>query len=135
MQEERCDTLSILLATGRVLVVGDFTTAGELFDPARGTFSATGSMATLHIYGTATLLPDGTVLIAGGSVDPVTTDAAELYDPASGLFIQLAASMNEEREEHTATLLLDGRVLVTGGFSRGVNFSVSSAELYSVRIP
>jgi hypothetical protein len=134
---------SSLLGNGKVLVVGgttvgETTAAAELFDPATGTFSATGSMATRRGAGTATLLSDGRVLVAGGNFGPVPvviTGRAELYDPASGLFIQLAASMNEARQTHTATLLLDGRVLVVGGFGEVSRAILSSAELYSVRTP
>jgi hypothetical protein len=141
---------SSLLGNGKVLVVGGTTPVvvgtaevAELFDPATGTFSATGRM-TRHNAGTATLLSDGRVLVAGGNNgardirDHQTTGRAHLYDPASGLFKSLAASMNEARQQHTATLLLDGRVLVVGG-SGGFWFSgkgfLSSAELYSVRTP
>ena len=114
-------------------MVGGPTAAAELFDPATGTFSATGSMATPHRNGTATLLSDGSVLIAGGLVfGPLQTiDGAELYDPASGVFT-VAATMNESRNGHTATRLLDGRVLVTGGQSTSIDGgNRSSAELFS----
>ena len=137
MQTARCSiwwTHLIVLATGRVLVVGGGGTSTftrdpdpELFDPATGTFSTTGTMATAHFGGTATLLPDGQVLVAGGLVNNAATTGAELYDPTTGAFT-LAASMNEARFQNAATLLLDGRVLVTGG--RASTTELSSAELY-----
>jgi hypothetical protein len=110
---------------GKVLIAGGDSggTAAELYDPAAGTFAATGSMAVAHVYGpTATLLKTGKVLIAGGD-----TSAAELYDPATGTFLT-TGNMTAVRSRHSATLLLDGRVLVTGG---GVGDSRSAtAELY-----
>ena len=123
-----------LLSDGRVLVAGGNISfaAAELFDPATGTFGTTGSMNTPRSSGTATLLSDGQVLITGGSVavNPlVTTNTAELYDPASETFTSTAI-MNEARQEHTATLLSDGQVLVTGGSNGSID--VSSAELFSL---
>jgi WD40 repeat protein len=104
---------------GKVLVVGGASgQTAELYDPAAGTFTATtGSMSVSRTGHTATLLPDGRVLIAGG-VDA----SAELYDPASGTFSS-TGSMSEGRSGHTATLLADGTVLVTG--------PDNTAELYS----
>ncbi|MHB8384252.1 MAG: Kelch repeat-containing protein, partial [Candidatus Binataceae bacterium] len=54
--------------------------------------------------------------------------SAELYDPASGAFLD-TAPMSVPREGHTATLLRDGRVLVAGGSSNGT-VTIDSAEIY-----
>ena len=75
---------------------------------------------TLH---TATLLPDGRVLIAGGNA----TWIAELYDPASGEF-SYGGPMVAGRRGHTATLLSDGRILIAGGYQG--DKLLASAELY-----
>jgi hypothetical protein len=87
---------------------------------------------------TATLFPDGTVLIAGGqgkpfSNPPVNT-SAEIYDPATGAFTP-TGDMTGPRELHAATLLLDGRVLLTGGYTP--DLKPASAELYipSILVP
>ncbi len=72
---------------------------------------------------TATPLPDGRVLVAGGT----ELRSAEVYDPATETW-ETTGSMNEYRVGHTATLLTDGTVLVTGGFA-GV--AVASAEVYT----
>jgi hypothetical protein len=56
-----------------------------VYDPSTGTWTATGSMTEARDFPIATLLPDGTVLVAGGlsgSFDPLAS--AELYDPRSG---------------------------------------------------
>jgi hypothetical protein len=74
----------------------------------------------------ATLLPDGTVLVAGGD----DLASAELYDPSSGTWAT-TGSMSEVRAGHAATLLPDGTVLVAGG-SSDPSFTgvLASAELY-----
>ena len=59
--------------------------SAELYDPASGTWTATGSLTTARRSHTATLLPNGKVLVAGGADNSVGYLAsAELYDPASG---------------------------------------------------
>jgi hypothetical protein len=75
---------------------------------------------------TATLLPDGTVLIAGGqgepSSNPPVNTSAEIYDPATGAFSR-TGDMTGPNESHTATLLLDGQGFtdwrVRDGFTTG----------------
>jgi hypothetical protein len=74
---------------------------------------------------TATLLPTGKVLVAGGlGIGPIT-DTAELYDPDTGLWTTTGAMLHA-RYGHTATLLPTGKVLVVGGF----NPPMASAEIY-----
>jgi len=121
-----------LLPNGKVLVAGGVDTLGllasaELYDPATGTFTPTGSMSTSRVVYTATLLPDGKVLVAGGCNSYCTLTSAELYDPATGAFTA-TGPMSAARSYHTATLLPDGRVLVAGGWGFWAN--VASAELY-----
>ncbi len=81
---------------------------------------------------TATLLPDGRVLIVGGT-GPGTSflATAELFDPTTGTFTP-TGSMSVPRESATATLLMDGRVLITGGHAgRHADIKIySSAEVF-----
>ena len=63
---------------------------------------------------TATLLPNGKVLVAGGSIQWLCLSSAELYDPASGTWSGDRQPRHRTRL-HTATLLPNGKVLVAGG--------------------
>ena len=110
-----------LLPGGRVLVTGGGDASAEIYDPTRGTWSPTASMSTARYQHTAALLQDGRVLVSGGSVSWVqddwiiTSDGAEIYDPALGTWSQ-TGPMTTARQLHTATLLSDGQVLVSGGY-------------------
>ncbi|MBI1746385.1 MAG: hypothetical protein HYR55_07335, partial [Acidobacteria bacterium] len=128
-----------LLSNGKVLITGGMypqdigTTTAELYDPATGVFTATGSMVEGRLRHTATLLPDGKVLIAGGfdnSNGGVGRATAELYDPVTGVFT-LTGSMGTGRTYHTATLLPNGKVLAAGGHSTYTyGVGLATAELY-----
>ena len=157
MSAVRSGETATLLHDGRVLFAGGYNCApagadgtwasAELYDPATGTFSPTGSMAAPRQQHTATLLADGRVLIVGGLSGPSPATAggvtlasyrtaevdaflatAELYDPVTGTFSK-TGSMSTPHRGHTATLLQDGRVLVVGN---GGESSPSSraADLY-----
>ena len=125
MSAPRRDHVSVLLPNSKVFVAGYLTNAAELYDPNTGQFTPAGRMQFLHGQGlTATLLKNGTVLIAGGTYAP---SGAEIYDPVSGRFIALP-SMISPHSYHTATLLADGRVLISGGMNSSQ--SSNAAELY-----
>ena len=125
-----------LLPDGKVLIVGGTDSAGgydpfssvELYDPASGTLSATGSLVNARISHTATLLPNGKVLVTGGYVGSFNSiNSAELYDPTSRTW-RATGSLITSRQGHTATLLPNGKVLVVGG--SGVSGGLNSAEIY-----
>jgi hypothetical protein len=79
-----------LLPNGQVFVTGGHVIAGqalasaELYEPASGTWTSTESLATARSDHTATLLPNGHVLVAGGSNDSGDLASAELYDVGLG---------------------------------------------------
>lgn len=134
MTTDHGEGTAVLLQDGRILMAGGISgavdviypqSAAELFDPATGTFARTGSMTTPRYDQAAALLPDGRVLIAGGSLWGLPT-SAELFDPATGTF-EPTASMTVARPGCTATALRDGRVLLAGGWSGD---PLASAELY-----
>jgi len=123
-----------LLRNGKVLVVGGEGPTGaavataELYDPASGTWAPTGSLRIARNAHTATLLPDGEVLVTGGLGFSGDLASAELYDPTNGTWTA-TASLATARDSHTATLLPNGKVLVAGGFN-SVALALASAELY-----
>jgi len=93
MSTARVNPTATLLENGKVLVVGGYSvdsnccalTSAEIYDPVAGSFSSTGSMSTARRNSTATLLNNGTVLIAGG-YNGSNVDAPEIYNPATGTF-------------------------------------------------
>ncbi len=94
------------------------------------TWSATGRMITARTGLTATMLPDGEVLVAGGAEnfnDNPAFNSAELYNPSTGVW-SATGSMIGARAWHNATLLHSGKVLVSGGWNNGD--ALSSAEIY-----
>jgi predicted secreted protein len=126
-----------LLPSGKVLVAGGqywvgsgylFLNAAELFDPVTGTWTTTGSMARGRNGHSATVLPNGKVLVAGGYSTGGPIAAAELYDPASGTW-SLAGSMSAVRDWHTGTLLPSGNVLIAGGQSAVLD-SITNCDIY-----
>ncbi|WP_245589404.1 Kelch repeat-containing protein [Amycolatopsis balhimycina] len=125
----RGHTLTVL-NDGRVLAAGGAhghpssrpwaQASAEIYDPATGTWTATGSLHQSRLVHSATLLPDGRVLVAGGSTDQpphfadVETTTAEIYDPATGTWAQ-AAPMIHARASFPAVRTPDGHVMAIGG--------------------
>jgi hypothetical protein len=107
--------------------------AAEPAQSTEGTWTVTGSLSTARYGHTASLLADGTVLVAGGDDSSgLASTSAELFDPVSGIWAG-TGSLNRARYFHTATLLPNGVVLVTGGIAHHRHPS-ASAELYDAAL-
>ena len=119
-----------LLNNGTVLIAGGATcptsgsctylSSAEIYNPASGTSTTTGSMATPRAA-PAVLLTNGNMLIAGGSTcdgygNCFSLASAEVYNPVSGTFTS-AGNLQVARDGHTMTLLPNGNVLIAGGES------------------
>lgn len=128
------------LQDGRILVAGGniipiscmaapcmppITNSAEIYDPATGQWSTTGSMTHPRSQATADFLPNGNVFIIGGEIDGPS--AGELFDPSTGTF-SVASPLPIEANVSTSTLLNDGTVLVTA--NNPTNASVYYAFLY-----
>jgi hypothetical protein len=145
-----CACTATLLPDGNVLVAGgtkrlggtDLLATAELYDPQTGAWSATQGMVVARVGHAAVLLPDGKVLVTGGTGSekpgagaPWLT-SAELYDPGTGTWASTASMATPRGYGLSATLLADGKVLVAGGMGivpmpGGTGSAVvASAELY-----
>jgi hypothetical protein len=112
----------VLVAGGH----GDITLASaELYDPASGTWTATGRLKTARFTHAATLLHDR-VLVVGGFGNIVLA-SAELYDPATGTWTA-AGSLNTARYVHTVTSLQNRKVLVAGGLDSSFSVLASTEK-------
>jgi hypothetical protein len=143
MQVARAFHQATTLADGRVLLSGGSCCVyspqaigtAEIYDPATGSFTATpGTPNVARFKHTATLLYDGTVLLAGGATNPsqAATSSGEIYNPTTGQFTP-TTSLSSSRYSHTATLLNDGSVFFAGGWQgSGSNVSPqANSEMFS----
>jgi Kelch motif protein len=137
------------LGDGRVLVAGgsvagrypnrEITPTAELYDPRSGAFETAGSMAVPRHKLACATLPDGRVLVVGGSDNRDWRGkyaSAELYDPATRSFSP-AGDMHEARFKltHAIVMLPDGRVLVAGGAGNPELFDARTRRFELVACP
>jgi hypothetical protein len=120
-----------LLDSGKVLVAGGYspgdTASCELYDPATGTWTPTGSMVAERSGHKAVLQNDGTVLVAGGK-DPDLI-STEVYDPTTATW-SLAGNLTDQRTAHILTRLANGTTLVAGGLKFPA-VTLRSAEVFT----
>ena len=142
MSVARSHARAILLPNGSVLVMGGCvndclsatTNGAELYNPNTGTFTATGSMVQARAEFGVALLANGQVLVAGGCTAYdvngclVTTNRAEIYNPATGSW-KATGALRGARHAMTATLLTTGKVLVAGGATAAMD-ALNSSEIY-----
>ncbi|MDC8450938.1 MAG: hypothetical protein LV473_21650 [Nitrospira sp.] len=137
---------AVRLTNGQVLLTGGITESvfpnaalntAELYNPTTNTFTALSArLQSPRINHTATLLPDGKVLLTGGQIDNSNgngSDSAELYDPTTQTFTAISNRMTVPRGSHIAVLLPNGQVLLAGGYNMGFNdlpVAHNTAELY-----
>jgi len=138
------------LADGRVLVTGGSGAGGassvftaEIFDPgndpANGSWTPVNPMNDPRAFHTATMLPNGTVLVVGGTARyGVLLSSAELFDSATGIWSR-TSSMNDAHSGHTATLFssapqVEFFVLVAGGVNAEAEIT-GATELYKPPSP
>jgi hypothetical protein len=124
---------------GGVLIVGGtyidgFIKTAQLYDPDTGAFTSAGRLKRARFGHSATLLPDGKVLVAGGwgrNVSGGMTShwtAQSCYDLDTGTW-SFTDNLNTTRAHHTATLLADGKVLLVGGFDSSSIGGINSVEI------
>jgi hypothetical protein len=123
------------MADGRLLVVGGIVGLtddlgpqnGTIFDPVTETWSESSLMVTGRYYPTSTTLPDGRILVQGGTTTCSTciADMPEIYDPVSNTWTQMAASARMAFKYYPHGFVLpDGRVLVSSEDDQAISSRV-----------
>ncbi|WP_199738349.1 kelch-like protein [Corallococcus sp. CA054B] len=140
MRVRRTGHTATALRDGRVLVVGGSSTGDlsavsptnttELYTVSSNSWSPGGNLRTARMDHTATLLPDGKVLVAGGR-GPTggALDSAEIYDVGANQWTVVGPLPSGARAGHAAVLLPSGKVLVAGGGFSGDD-GLNTAELF-----
>lgn len=124
--------IQIMKAICRLILLGVLAGIAAQSAAASGTFALTGSLNVARYNQSATLLPSGEVLVAGGigvNGNSTSLASAELYNPKTGKWT-LTGNMTAGRTSFTATLLQNGEVLVAGGSDYQIR-CYATAELYN----
>ncbi len=144
LSRPRSGHTATLLLDGSVVVLGGrdeegrARADGEIFEvpaseersyaPELGAFRRAGALATARADHSATLLPDGTILVVGGRNAGGELSSAEVYDPKTRTSRLIEAGLQQPRADHTATLRSDGNVLVSGG--RSADRVLATSEVF-----
>lgn len=138
MTVARYDCAAALLPNGQVLIAGGYAnitqstpiSSTEIYNVASNTFTVGPTMSDARAAAHATLLPNGKVLIAGGTDAANVVNSTELYDPSSGSFSP-GPNMSNPRKNHTQVLLANGKVLIADGYVDNTGkFTSASTDLY-----
>ena len=134
MSTPRYHHTATLLPSGKVLVIGGFSSEGavasaEVLDPVTETWSPAEGMVSPRALHSAVLLTSGEVMVAAGmsSIGPLAS--TEIYSVDRGSW-SFSSSLSVPRERHTMTLLLSGKVLLAGG-SAPDGDSLNNSEVYA----
>jgi hypothetical protein len=142
--QDRAGATATLLQNGMVLIAGGASSNSDvgvrqdavLYNPTTNSFSTPISMIAPREFATATLLPNGQVLIAGGvattavNPPPPATPTTELFNPASNTFVP-GPSMFAAREHAAAVALSNGTVLIAGGDPGQGLDAVDTTDIYN----
>jgi hypothetical protein len=138
MQTPRVRHTATKLADGRVVVIGGDvsgdaavrpTPSIEIYDPATRRWSPGGNLLVARMNHTATLLPDGRILVVGGYNGSFLAEC-EIYDPATGS-VTVTAPLLRGRMDHQSILLANGSVMMCGGRIGGTNgLFLNDCEIY-----
>jgi hypothetical protein len=123
--------LVALLHDGSVLLTGGPDGASALYDPQSGAWSVTSSLAVARYGATATVLPDGDVLVAGGQSGDGggALSSSEIYNPSKGTWAP-TGSMPAGRYGQSAALMPNGAVIVAGGCSENCDNGPATDATY-----
>lgn len=141
LTDARSQHTATLLPSGKLLVIGgvnsgtcgnstNYLATAEIYDPETNSWSSASSFTIGRNQHSATLLPSGKVLMAGGFGPGLLATPAwqnQIYDADANVWTAVAP-MAGYRLHHTATLLASGKVLVAGGYSGGAG--TASCEIY-----
>jgi hypothetical protein len=113
-------------------LTGTVVSSAESYDPSAGSWTAApNSMVTPRAGASATLLPSGMILIAGGfDANEKALKTAELFNPADGTFVATDNNMTDPRAFHVANLLLDGKVLLVSGLTDNNGAESTTADIF-----
>jgi hypothetical protein len=155
MSTPRFGHTATLLSDGTVLIAGGYNSAAldtcEVFIPSGNTLPFSNSfvsvparMTAARAFHTATSLPGGYVLIAGGGSNGPVSDTAEVFVPTPfapqlGQFLSGSSpltpwKMSSPRHHHTAIALGNGAVLITGG-RNNLGSALKTAEIFTPSTP
>jgi len=134
----RDNYVRVQLNDGRVLFAGGSNDDGKpvaratIYDPTANKFTLAGAMLAPRCGPIATLLPDGTVLIAGGATcsdEPAPMKSLEIFDAKTATF-HTAGELTVPRFDLSETLLQNGKVLIAQGYD-AAHTAVARTELYN----